>query len=226
MLKRETLRGLICGFTLVVNMAAQTARPGYDIAYIGPPMADPILQHAKETYVLYGCSYCHGLYLNARGEATDLMHSKLVGRDKDGSLIKALLRTGIPQTAKLSPMPQFSDLSDTQLGDIARWIHYSRQQGRYKELMESKDPAGNAEAGKAYFEQSCASCHSSVGDLTKKTISKAEILRPKFVTEPVSWKADQQDAKMDKARREHSWLLENYSAEDVANVLSYLKTAK
>ena len=35
-------------------------------------MEDPLLQHSKETYVLFGCSHCHGLYLVARGEATDL----------------------------------------------------------------------------------------------------------------------------------------------------------
>src|SRR5258705_9636675 len=110
--------------------AAQSgARPGYDIAYIGPPLADPILQHSKETYVLYGCSYCHGLNLESRGEATDLMHSRIVGRDENANTIGPLLRAGIPQTAKLSPMPQFSDLSDQEIAAIARWIHYARQQG-------------------------------------------------------------------------------------------------
>mgnify|MGYP003337062912 CR=1 FL=1 len=143
---------IILGLLFAACLAAGQSTPvppGYDIAYIGPPMKDPVMQHAKETYVLYGCSYCHGLYLYARGEATDLMHSRLVGRDQDGNLIKPLLRAGIPQTAKLSPMPQFSDLSDAQLSDLARWIHYARQQGRYKEVMESKDAPGDSAAGKA-----------------------------------------------------------------------------
>src|SRR5262249_38723930 len=108
-----------------VGHAQRAARPGYDIEFIGEPMADPVLQHSKETYVLFGCAYCHGLYLVTRGEATDLMHSRLVGRDENGNVIGSLLRAGIPQTAKLSPMPQFSDLSDQQIADIARWIHYA-----------------------------------------------------------------------------------------------------
>src|SRR5580765_7376537 len=105
--------------------AAQSApRDGYDVEFIGPPLADPMLQHDKETYVLFGCAYCHGVNLVARGEATDLMRSPLVGRDVNADVIGPLLRAGIPQTAKLSPMPQFSDLSDQQIRAIARWIHY------------------------------------------------------------------------------------------------------
>ena len=75
--------------------------------------------------------------------------------------IVALLRAGIPQTAKLSPMPQFSDLSDRQLHDIARYIHYARQQGRYKEIVEAKAGPGDAAAGVRYFAQNCASCHAA-----------------------------------------------------------------
>src|SRR5436305_15216716 len=107
------------------RLAAQSVpKESYDFNYIGQLLADPILQKAKETYVLFGCSYCHGLNLVARGEATDLMHSKLVGSDTDGKVIGALVRAGIPQTPALSPMPQFSDLSEQQIGDLARWIHH------------------------------------------------------------------------------------------------------
>ena len=67
------------------------------------------------------------------------MHSALVGADVDGSTIVPLLKSGIPQTPKLSPMPQFSDLSDQQLHAIARYIHYAR--------------------GKAFFDEQCAGCH-------------------------------------------------------------------
>ena len=44
-------------------------------------------------------------------------------------------------------MPQFSDLSDRQLHDIARYIHYARQQGRYKEIVEADERAGDPVAG-------------------------------------------------------------------------------
>ena len=218
---------VVCAAILVTgSLWAQSAgTPGYDINYIGPRMADPILQHSKEMYVLYGCSYCHGLYLESRGEATDLMHSRLVGRDENANLIGPLLRAGIPQTAKLSPMPQFSDLSDQQISAIATWIHYARQQGRYKELMEGKDlSSGSAGAGKAYFERTCISCHSMPGDLTRDPgAMRASILRPKFLDTPASWQIDRlRDTKTAASRERHLALLENYSADDVANLIAYL----
>src|SRR5271167_4506160 len=121
------------------------------------------------------------------------MHSNLVGKDQNGDFIGAVLRVGIPQTAKLSPMPQFSDLSDREIADIVQWIHYARQQGRYAELMApGASVQGNADAGKTYFAQACSSCHSVTGDLAgvaKKYDSaalKADILRPAFVDAPQS----------------------------------------
>ena len=221
---------LFCGVMLIAGSAAAQvpARPGYDLNYIGPPMADPVMQHSKETYVLFGCSYCHGLYLVARGEATDLMHSRLVGGDENGNVIGPLLRRGIPQTAKLSPMPQFSDLSDQQIGDLVRWIHYARQQGRYKELIEAKDAGpGNAAAGKAYFEQKCSSCHATLAQKHDAGAWKAKILKPQALEAAPSWTLDRlNDAKTAAARQRHGALLENYSAGDVANLVAYLQSMK
>jgi cytochrome c oxidase cbb3-type subunit 3 len=158
----------ICVVAFVASVAAQSTpvHRSYDTAFLGPVLPDPVLQHAKETFVLFGCAYCHGLDLVSRGEATDLMHSALVGRDENGNRIGPLLRMGIPQTAKLSPMPQFSDLSDQQINALVTWIHYARQQGRYKELTTAPVKAGDAAAGKTYFDRSCASCHKADGDLS------------------------------------------------------------
>jgi mono/diheme cytochrome c family protein len=210
--------------------AQSVANDSYDVNYIGPRLADPVLQHSKETFVLFGCSYCHGLNLVARGEATDLMHSRLVGRDDNGNLIGPLLRAGIPQTAKLSPMPQFSDLSDRQIEDLVRWIHYARQQGRYKELTEATPGTGTADAGKAYFDQNCSSCHSAteMSGASKKYDPKtlrAQLLHPKAIDSPVSWKVDRlKETKAAEARRRHLHLLENYSVEELANLMAYLRT--
>ena len=219
-----------CGVILAGGSAAAQApaRPGYDINYIGPPMADPVMQHSKETYVLFGCSYCHGLYLTARGEATDLMHSRLVGSDENGNVIGPLLRKGIPQTAKLSPMPQFSDLSDGQIADLVRWIHYARQQGRYKEVMEAKDAGpANAAAGKTYFEQKCSSCHATLTKKYDAVALKAQILKPQALEAAPSWTIERlNDAKTLAARQRHGALLENYSAGDVANLVAYLQGVK
>lgn len=226
---------LIAGaLTWAAGWAQSVSKETYDFNYIGQPLPDPVLQHSKETFVLFGCSYCHGLNLVARGEATDLMHSALVGRDNNGSLIGPLLRAGIPQTAKLSPMPQFSDLSDQQIGALVRWIHYARAQGRYQEITGAKDSApGNAAAGKSYFDEKCGSCHSASGDLAsvvKKYDSstlREQILRPKPLEAAPSWGVERlQDTKTAAARQRHQALLENYSASDVQNLTAYLQTLR
>lgn len=203
------------------------------INFLEPKLEDPVLQHDKEIFVLNGCAYCHGVDLKVRnGEAADLMRSTVVAADIDGNLLAPLLRAGIPQTAKLSPMPQFSDLSAAEIADIVQWIHYARQDGRYNELTAQgqQTSSGDAAAGKTYFDKNCASCHSKQGDLAGAigkypgAALKLQILRPDALQSEPSWRvADLQDTKRIDARKQHQKLLENYSAEDVSNVLVYLQ---
>jgi mono/diheme cytochrome c family protein len=232
------LYALLCAATVAVgsvagqssSMSSQAgARPGYDIDYIGPQLPDPIMQQAKETYVVFGCAYCHGVTLTPRGEAADLMHSPLVGADTNGDTIAAILRAGIPRTAKLSPMPQFSDLSDRQLHDIARYIHYARQQGRYKEIVEAKAAPGDPAAGNAYFAQNCASCHAAdlngIGKKYDASAMRDRLLRPKSLVAPQVFMLDAlNDIRMATGRQRHSFLLENITPVEVANVIAYLQT--
>jgi len=77
--------------------------------------------------VVMGCAYCHGIDLTPRDEAADLRRSPIVAADVNGNRIIPLLKAGVPKTLKLSPMPQYSDLSDRQLSDLVRWIHYARR---------------------------------------------------------------------------------------------------
>jgi mono/diheme cytochrome c family protein len=220
---------------LSASLAAQTdvVHRSYDTAFLGAPLPDPVLQHAKETFVLFGCAYCHGLDLISRGEATDLMHSALVGRDENGNRIGALLRAGIPQTARLSPMPQFSDLSDQQVGAIVTWIHYARQQGRYKELTASSLRAGDVSAGKMYFERECTPCHAIDRDLAgigrryDATSMRAAVLDPKGLKVERSFVVDRvKDTSLAAAQQRHRALLENYLADEVTNVVAYLLSAR
>jgi mono/diheme cytochrome c family protein len=211
--------------------AQSVARSDYDAAYLGAPLADPVLQHAKETYVVFGCAYCHGLTLTPRGEAADLRRSVIVGRDQNANLIGPLLRAGIPQTAKLSPMPQFSDLSEQQIGAIARWIHYARQRARYEELARAPLPAGDAAAGRAQFDQACAVCHSSEKDLSGiggrygAEALRTQILEPQGLRGASSLRLDHlRDARINAGRDRHGALLENYSAADISNLVAYLQS--
>jgi len=236
-MRRSTLALIVIA---VAPLAGQTApsqapgaRPGYDIAFIGPPMADPVLQHAKETYVVFGCAYCHGLYLVTRGEATDLMHSRLVARDVDANVIGPLLRAGIPQTAKLSPMPQFSDLSDQQVSDIARWIHYARQQGRLQELTQEPLSGGDATAGRAFFNETCSGCHSTERDLAhiganhNAVALRASVIQPASLEAQASYQVEQlHEPRRQAGRDRHHVFLETCTASQVANLVAYLQTLK
>lgn len=223
----------VLGFMATVAVAQTGNGETGVINFLEPKLSDPVLQHDKEIYVLNGCAYCHGVDLKVRnGEAADLLHSSVVAADVDGSVLVPLLRAGIPQTAKLSPMPQFSDLSDQELADIVQWIHYARQDGRYNELTTQgqQAPSGNAEAGKAYFDENCASCHSKQGDLARAVGKyqggglKVQVLRPDALQGVASWSLDSlHDTKKIDGRKRHQKLLENYSADDVANVVSYLE---
>jgi len=226
----------LAAMTVASSMFAQQGRPAEKgvINFLSPPIADPMLSHDREIYVLYGCAYCHGVDLNVRnGEAANLMSSVLVGTDENGNNIGRILRSGIPQTAKLSPMPQFSDLSDQEINAISRWIHYSRQQGRFTDLMGVKNaPAGNAAAGKAFAAQSCNSCHAegALAGLVKKYDAaslKTHVLRPELLTSTASFKvASLDDKAMADARLKHGSLLENYTPGQVADLMAYLQTLK
>ena len=228
-----SLAGVYVWATAKVALAQAPAPPparpaaAYDTAYLGAPLADPVMQHAKETFVLFGCAYCHGLALVPRGEAADLMHSARVGADVDGSILGPLLRVGIPQTAKLSPMPRFSDLSDRQIADLVRYIHYARQQGRLRELTAGPVGDGSAPAGRELFSTYCATCHQAGRSLTKgrpATELRKAVLAPPTLQESLSFAVDRlQDSRRTEARHQHQRLLENLSFDQIADLLTFLR---
>jgi mono/diheme cytochrome c family protein len=196
-----------------------------------PINPDPTIQHAKDLYILNGCSICHAANLHTPpgAEAADLLDSPLVSADIDGTVVAQLLKVGMPMSDKLSPMPQYSYLSDADRLAIARYIHYARMEEHYKELMAHPLPAGDATPGKTYFEGKCGSCHTSAeaAALAKKAGSDGAILKPTFLTTVTSFTtASLSDTKYQTARSTHQHLTENYSAQDAANLLAYLKSLK
>jgi len=181
----------------------------------GYPAPTTPLERGRTVYVLSSCHFCHGIDLTgAAMGAADLMHSALVGRDENGNLIGPVVRAGLPnlQTA----MPQYSDYTDQQIADLAGYIHYLRQEGRYKELTAMKDDrTGDAAAGREYFRSRCRGCHSSKSEIAKKypaPVILSRLLRPGKDTSP--------------GGVAHLKLLERYSNDDVRNLLAYLTTTE
>jgi hypothetical protein len=151
----------------------------------------------------------------------------------NASLIGPILRTGIQQTPKSSPMPQFSDLSDQEIRAIAAYIHYCRASENYKALMNEPAGPGDLLAGQAFYQKNCASCHSIdkdfvvIGSKYNANELREQVLDPTQFRIPKSSRlSDLGDTKMIEGRAKHQILLENYKKTDVDNIVSYLLTLK
>jgi cytochrome c oxidase cbb3-type subunit 3 len=180
------------------------------------------LERGRRIFVESSCHFCHGVDLTqtSMGSA-DLLHSPLVGSDKNGNMIGAVVKAGLPNLQ--TSMPAFYDLTPQEITDLARYVHYLRQQGRYKELTAAASSAGNAEAGKSYFnsDSGCSKCHSTTGDLAGiSSRYDAKTLRSKFLMP--NGTAPKEGVTPAAAAQQHLHLLENYNPSDVDNVLAYL----
>lgn len=210
----------IVSLCFVQLASAQESKPKVDAG--GPVAPTAALERGRTVFVLSSCHFCHGIDLTgASMGAADLMHSPLVGADRNGNLIGSIVLAGLPnlQTA----MPKFADLTKDQISDLAAYIHYLRQQGRYKELMSANLNGGDAKAGEAYFNGAggCNKCHSTNDFASALRKYDATMLRSRFLrpgppvpVENVTPSAGEQA---------HLRLLENYSRADVANALAYLE---
>lgn len=103
------------------------------------------------------CSFCHGP--QARGaEGPNLVVSDVVLGDDHGEHLVPFLKKGRPEKG----MPAFSSMSDEQLKDIAEFLHVQVEdvanRGTYK---VQNILVGNADAGKAYVQAHCMSCHTA-----------------------------------------------------------------
>ena len=155
--------------------------------------------------------------------AANLTQSALVGADTDGNVIGAVVRAGLPnlQTA----MPSYRELSSQEMVDLARYIHYLRQQAKYSELIKPPTMArGDAVRGRAFFTGAgtCASCHTSshaLAGISHKfdpAALRARLLRP-GPPKPV------EGVEATPGQSAHLKLLENYTAADVDDLLAYLR---
>lgn len=211
-----------CGLALATVGAGGQSLPR-DAGGLRAPTA--ALERGRTVFVLNSCHFCHGVDLTgATMGAADLMHSPLVGSDHDGDVIGAIVRAGLPnlQTA----MPSYADLTPIEIVDLARYVHFLRQQGKYRELMQpSAAGAGRASVGRTVFASQCASCHSPEANLRGTTRKydaptlRARLLRPGPAT-PSDATA------LAPGYAAHLTLLENYTAAQVDDLVAYLRSPR
>ncbi len=101
------------------------------------------------------CAFCHGP--QARGaEGPSLITSDVVLGDDHGEHLATFLKAGRPEKG----MPSFAGLPDSQLKDIAEFLHLQVEQvanrGTYHVLNIL---VGDAAKGQAYVGDRCMSCH-------------------------------------------------------------------
>ena len=110
--------------------------------------------------VLYtqNCINCHGAQINGTEDGPDLLRSTLLLRDRLGNELGPALKR-LPEHKR--------DLTNDQVIDLTHFL-----KDRIERTATNRNPArppnvltGNLDAGRAYFNAKCASCHSATGDL-------------------------------------------------------------
>ena len=134
------------------------------------PPGDPEVVARGETLYGINCRACHGMDLRG-GDlgGPNLLRSQLVLRDEAGELMGPVIRDGQsgPGGSYMPPVP----LSDEDVEAVVTYVHdvlgtASRQGGPpLGEELELDILVGDAAAGRTYFAEQCAACHSPTGDL-------------------------------------------------------------
>jgi uncharacterized protein len=111
------------------------------------------------------CGFCHGRDAMGGETGPDLTRAPLVAEDVRGDKIGPAVRTGRVDKG----MPAFS-LSDADLAAVVAFIHDQKDRaasltGGRRGVDVSDLQTGNADAGRAYFNNTCARCHAPGGDL-------------------------------------------------------------
>jgi hypothetical protein len=129
-------------------------------------------------------------------------------------------------------MPSYRDLSDKNIQDLARWIHYSLQQNRFAELKVAAGGPGDPAKGKTNFDKTCASCHSVVdmAALAKRYPAaelRVRVLKPAslYAVQSFTLAALHDDVK-NAGHQKHNTFLENATQPSVNNLMAYIGTLK
>lgn len=103
------------------------------------------------------CSFCHGP--QARGASgPNLITSEIVLGDDHGEHLAPFLKQGRPEKG----MPSFSRLPDTQLIDLAEFLHQQVEDVANRGTYHLQDiVVGDAAKGDTYVTANCMTCHTA-----------------------------------------------------------------
>jgi cytochrome c oxidase cbb3-type subunit III len=125
-----------------------------------PAQDKAAVERGKAAFGIH-CGFCHGS--DARGGSTgpNLWRSVVVLTDREGGAIAQVLREGRPDKG----MPPIA-LPDPQIKEVVAYLHSLPVGGRDPARMRPPSiVVGQAAEGERYFQRTCASCHSTTGDL-------------------------------------------------------------
>lgn len=127
-----------------------------------PPAQNPAEVARGKVLFESNCTFCHGPEATGGNGGPDLVRSVLVNHDEHGNLIGPTIRKGRPSKG----MPGFSNFTDSQINELVAFLHQRNRDARIRfSYRIGNVEVGNAAAGKAYFDEHCAKCHSAQGDL-------------------------------------------------------------
>lgn len=139
----------------------QPPQGGFAASFPPRPPADPaVVERGKALYSV-NCAFCHGADARGGDGGPSLLRSSIVLDDQHGEAIAPVVQAGRLDRG----MPKFA-MTNEQISDIAAFIHSFRAAGY--DVSRQKPQSilvGDAKAGEAYFNATCASCHSVTGDL-------------------------------------------------------------
>jgi len=144
-----------------------------------PKAPQEILDRGKATYGV-SCAFCHGSDAAGGEVGPNLLRSSVVLQDAAGELIAPVVHGSRVDKG----MPRI-ELTDAQISDVSSWLHSLKVASRTDPNENNINIVrGDAKAGEAYFQKTCASCHSVTGDLkgfaakmpTPKTLQQTWLL--------------------------------------------------
>jgi cytochrome c oxidase cbb3-type subunit III len=125
-----------------------------------PKAPQDVLDRGRATFGV-SCAFCHGSDGGGGEMGPNLLRSGVVLNDNAGELIAPIVHGGRIDKG----MPRV-DITDAQVSDIAAWLHSLKVASRTDPNENNINiVTGDAKAGEAYFQKTCASCHSVTGDL-------------------------------------------------------------